>query len=323
MPWSNQGGGGQGPWGGRGPGGQQPPDLEDILRKGQDRVRGMLPGGFGGGRGLILVAVVAVGVWLATGFYRVEPDQQGVELVFGEWVATTQPGLNYNYPSPIGQVYKPPVTKVNRIEIGFREPPDTGRVMAARQVPGEALMLTGDENIIDINFVIFWIIKDAGEFLFNIRSQEATVKAVGESVMREVIGKTDISRALAEGRQEVEQQTFELVQEVLDEYGSGIQVTQVQLQKVDPPEAVIDAFRDVQAAKADHERTVNEAEAYQNSIIPRANGEKARILQEAEAYRQEVIARSEGEASRFLAVYNSYRVAKDVTIRRIYLETMQ
>jgi len=328
MPWSSQGGnggwrgGGQGPWG-RGPSGQQPPDLEELLRKGQDQVKRFLPGGVGGARGLFLIVIVAIAVWLGTGFYRVQPDEQGVELVFGKWVNTTQPGLNYNFPAPIGQVYRPKVTRVNRIEIGFRSGVDTGRGVITRQVPNESLMLTGDENIVDINFVVFWIIKDAGKFLFNIRAPEETVKAVAESVMREVIGKTPIAFALAEGRQEVEAQTFQLMQKVLDEYQSGIQITQVQLQKVDPPEAVIAAFRDVQAARADRERSINEAQAYANSIIPRARGEAAQIVQQAEAYRNQVVKGAEGDASRFLAVYKSYLKAKDVTVKRIYLDTMQ
>ena len=315
MTWSSQGGGGEG--------GQQPSDLVELLRKGQDRIGRFIPGGVGGARGLVLIIALLLAVWLGSGFYRVQPDEQGVELVFGEWVTTTQPGLNYNWPSPIGQVYTPKVTKVNRIEVGFRSSVDTGRGVAQRNVLSESLMLTGDENIIDTHFVVLWVIKDAGEYLFNIRAQEETVKAVAESAMREVIGKTDIAAALAEGRQQVEVQTIELMQQVLDEYGSGILINQVQLQKVDPPEAVIAAFRDVQAARADRERTINEAQAYANSIIPRARGGAARIVQEAEGYREEVVARAQGDAERFLAVYDSYKVAKEVTIKRIYLETMQ
>ncbi len=328
MPWSSQGGnggwkgGGQGPWG-RGPSGQQPPDLEELLRKSQDRMKSFLPGGLGGARGIILLVVVALAVWLGSGFYRVQPDEQGVELVFGKWVNTTQPGLNYNFPAPIGQVYRPKVTRVNRIEVGFRAGVDTGRGTLARPVLSESLMLTGDENIVDINFVVFWVIKDAGKFLFNIRAPEETVKAVAESVMREVVGKTNIAFVLAEGRSQVELQTLDLMQKVLDEYGAGIQVTQVQLQKVDPPEAVIASFRDVQAARADRERAINEAQAYANSIIPRARGEAAQIVQQAQAYREQVVAQAEGEAKRFISVYDAYRQAKDVTVKRMYLDTMQ
>jgi membrane protease subunit HflK len=328
MPWSNQGGGGgpwqggggpQGPWG-RGPGGPQPPDLEDLLRKGQDRVRQMLPGGLGGGRGIAVVVALIVAIWAATGFYRVLPDEQGVELVFGKWVQTTQAGLNYNFPAPIGEVFTPKVTRVNRVDIGYRS---EGGTASTRSVPTESLMLTGDENIIDINFVVFWVIEDAGKYLFNIRQPDETVKDVAESAMREVVGKQKIGSALAEGRSIIEVATLDLMQRVLDAYESGIRVTQVELQKVDPPAAVIDAFRDVQAARADKDRFVNQAEAYRNSILPVAQGEAVKLTQEAEAYKQETINRALGEANRFTAVYNQYVLAKDVTKRRLYLETMQ
>ena len=324
MPWNSPGGdgSGRGPWG-RGPGGPLPPDLEDLLREGQDRVKRFLPGGFGGARSLVLIIALIIAVWLGSGFYTVEPDEQGVELVFGEWLATTQPGLNYNYPAPIGQIYRPKVTRVHRVEIGYRSGSETTRSTISRQVPNEALMLTGDENIIDVNFVVLWIIKDAGQFLFNIRSPEQTVGDAAESAMREVIGKTNAEYAFSDGRLDVETRTQELLQSILDEYGAGVQITQVQLQKVDPPEAVIDSFRDVQRARADLERAINEAEAYANSIIPRARGEAAQIVQQANAYKAEVVARAEGDAKRFLSVYDSYKVAREVTIQRIYLETME
>jgi membrane protease subunit HflK len=318
MPWSNQGGGGSGP---------QPPDIEGLLRKGQDRMKRFLPGGFGGVRGAALIISLAAAVWLGSGFYQVAPDEQGVELIFGKWSPTTgvtQPGLNYNWPSPIGQVYKPKVTHVNRIEIGFRSGTDgTTRSTLQRQVSNEALMLTGDENIIDINFVVLWVINDAGKFLFNIRDAEQSITDVAESAMREVIGKTNGNRARAEGRLEVEIKTRELLQKTLDEYGAGVLITQLQLQKVDPPEAVIDAFRDVQRARADRERAINDAQGYANSIIPQARGEAAQLLEEARAYKAEVVARSQGDAERFLAVYEAYKTGREVTIKRIYLETME
>ncbi len=184
-------------------------------------------------------------------------------------------------------------------------------------------MLTGDENIVDINFVVLWMIKDAGQFLFNIRDPETTVKAVAESVMREIIGKTPIAEATTEARGRIEVNSREQMQQILDAYGAGILITQVQLQKVDPPSEVIDAFRDVQRAQADRERAQNEAEAFANDILPRARGDAERISQEAQAYRQEVVAKAEGEASRFLAVYQAYSKARDVTTKRIYLETME
>ena len=335
MPWNNQGGGwqgggGQGPWGGRPGGGQQPPDLEELLRRSQEKVRRIFPGGgggpgFGGNRkAMIIIPLALIVIWLASGFYRVQPDEQGVVLRFGDWIKTTQPGLNWHLPSPIETVYTPKVTRSNRVEVGFRAAGDvTVRAAGGRDVPDESLMLTGDENIVDINFVLLWVIKDAGEYLFNIRDPESTVKAVAESVMREIIGKTPIAEATTEARAEIELQARELTQAILDAYGAGILVTQVQLQKVDPPSEVIDAFRDVQRAQADRERAQNEAETYANDILPRARGEAERLLQESQAYRQEVVARADGDAQRFVSVYNEYAKARDVTVQRIYLETME
>src|SRR5690606_5585168 len=251
-------------------------------------------------------------------------DEQGVVLRFGEWNRTTPPGLHYALPYPIETVDTPKVTRINRIEIGFRAVGDTvGRPEAGRQVPEEALMLTGDENIVDINFSVFWRIADAGDFLFNVRAPETTIKGVAESTMREIIGQTPIALALAEGRGKIEGAVQERMQRTLDDYGAGVSITQVQLLKVDPPQEVIDAFRDVQRARADQERLRNEAEAYRNDIIPRARGDAERLTQEAEAYKQEVVARSQGDAERFESVYAAYAAAKDVTTRRIYLETLE
>jgi modulator of FtsH protease HflK len=334
MPWTNQGGGGGGgPWGSggsRGPGGQGPwnrggpqtPDLEELLRRSQDRFRRMFPGGTNGSRGVVLIVVAAILIWLASGLYRVQPDEQGVVLRFGQWVRTTATGsgLNYHLPFPIETVLKPKVTTVNRVDVGFRTTSAGGSL---RGVPEEALMLTGDENIVDVNFTVFWVIKDAGKYLFNIRDPEDTVKALSESAMREVIGQTKIQAALAEARRDVETNARKLLQQVLDQYGSGIDVTQLQLQKVDPPAPVVESFRDVQRARADAERARNEAEAYANDILPRARGDAERIIQEGEAYKQEVVARAQGDAQRFLSIYEQYKQAKDVTTKRIYLETME
>ncbi|MBV9522529.1 MAG: FtsH protease activity modulator HflK [Alphaproteobacteria bacterium] len=332
-PW------GGGPWGGppRGGGngqaprgrGPQPPNFEELLRRSQDQFRRWLPGGAGGGNKRTLyaaIAAVAVALWLASGFYRVQPDEQGVVLRFGRYDRTSAPGLNYRLPSPIESVLTPKVTRVNRLEVGYRssaEATTSARMAAARQVPEEALMLTGDENIVDINFTVFWLINDAQRYLFNIRNPEGTVKAAAESAMREVVGRTPIASALAEGRKQIEDDTQKLLQNVLDSYGSGITVTQVQLQKVDPPTPVIDAFRDVQRARADQERKRNEAEAYRNGILPVARGEAVRLVQEAEAYKQQVVAEAQGDAQRFLSVYNAYLTAQDVTTRRLYIETME
>ena len=215
------------------------------------------------------------------------------------------------------------MTRVNRTEIGYRNAEGPGRGQVTRQVPEEALMLTGDENIVDINFTVFWVIKDAQAYLFNIRDPEATVKSAAESAMREVVGETPIAQALSEGRGKIETDTQALLQGILNVYNAGIELTQLQLLKVDPPAPVIDAFRDVQRALADRERLRNEAESYRNDIIPRARGDAVRIKQEADAYRQEITARSQGDADRFLSVYNAFKAAQDITLQRLYLETME
>jgi membrane protease subunit HflK len=337
MPWSNQGGGnGGGPWGsppggggnpspwGRPPGGgSQTPDLEDLLRKGQERLRRLLPGGLGSGKGVALALAVLAGLWLASGFYRVQPDEQGVVLRFGQWVRTEPPGLRYHLPGPIEAVLTPKVTRVNRIEIGYRSGGDGRRSGGERDVPDESLMLTGDENIIDIDFTVFWVIKDAGRYLFKVREPEVTVKKTAESAMREVIGRTELQPALTEARQQIEASTLQLLQHMLDEYQTGVQVTQVQLQKSDPPTPVVDAFNDVQRARADRERLRNEAEAYRNDIIPRARGDAERLIQEAQAYREQVVSLAQGDAARFLSIYQAYSQSRDVITRRMYLETME
>jgi membrane protease subunit HflK len=327
-PWGAgpRGGGGGSPWGsGRGGSGGSrgptPPNLEDILRRSQDRFRRLLPGGFGSAAGIGLVVAVILVLWLVSGFYRVLPDQQGIVLRFGAYNRTTQPGLNYHLPAPIETSLTPSETQINRIEICYRT--SEARGAAGRQLPEEALMLTGDENIVDINFTVFWLIKDAQSYLFNIRNPEATVKSAAESAMREVVGETPIAAALAEGRGKIESQTQALLQRILDSYGAGIQITQVQMAKVDPPAPVIDAFRDVQRALADRERLRNEAEAYRNDILPRARGEAAQIRQGADAYRAEITARAQGDADRFLSVYHAFKQAEDVTLQRLYLETME
>ena len=320
-PWgSPSGGGGNGS--GRGP---RPPDVEEIIKKIQETINKILPGGgSGGGKSIIVGAVILAIIWVGSGLYRVLPDEQGVVLRFGKFVKTTQPGLNYHIPFPIESVQTPKVTKVNRMDIGFRSERDSGFSSGGvADVPEESLMLTGDENIVNIDFSVFWVIKDAGNFLFKIQDPQGTVKAAAETAMREVIAKSQLQPILTEGRAIIEAETEEIIQSILDEYNSGIQITQVQTQKADPPDQVIDAFRDVQAARADMERSKNEAEAYANDVIPRARGEAQKILQAAEAYKKEVVAKAEGEASRFVAIYTEYAKAKVVTQERMYLETME
>ena len=328
----------RGPWGSGGSGG--PPDLEALIRRAQNFLRGLLPPGIGGGGGgggfspggqlgFILVAALVLGGWLFTGFYNVQPDEQGVVLRFGAFNRTTFPGLNYHMPWPIEQVLRPPVTRVNRVEVGYRsmQPPDAravrGRDATLRNVSEESRMLTGDENIIDIDFAVFWRVRDAGAFLFNTRNPDLTVKSAAESVMREVIGRTPIQPALTGARGEIEASVLKGVQAILDQYGSGVEITQVQMQKVDPPAAVIDSFRDLQRASTDADRMRNEAQAYHNDIVPRARGDAARIIAEADAARQVSTAESTGQTQRFLSVLKAYQAAKDVTMERLYIETMQ
>ncbi|MBM3504761.1 MAG: FtsH protease activity modulator HflK [Alphaproteobacteria bacterium] len=340
MPWNNQGGGwqpggGRGPWGqgpsqgggggsGGGGGGRGPqsPDLEDLLRRGQERFKRVLPGGPRSPRAFGLIILGFVALWLVSGFFQVAPDEQGVVLRFGKWVRTTDPGLHYHLPSPIEEVLKPKVTRVNREDIGFRTVTETRRGREGDLLE-ESLMLTGDENIVDLRFSVLWVIRDAGQFLFNIQDPAGTVKAASESAMREVVGRNKISYVLAEGRAPIEAQTRDLIQRIVDQYGAGVRITEAKLQRADPPGQVIDAFRDVQRARADLERQRNEAEAYQNDIVPRAKGDAERLIQEAEAYKEQVILTARGDAQRFLSIYKEYKGAREVTARRMYLETME
>jgi modulator of FtsH protease HflK len=335
MPWSNQGGGPwgsgpKGPWG-SGPqsSGPTPPDLEDWLRRGQDKLRTVLPGGSGGlgSKGFGIIAAFAVILWGLSGIFVVEPDELGVVLRFGQYVRQVPPGLNYHLPSPIETVLTPKALKVNQINIGLRVLDDARRGGNAtiRDVPEESLMLTGDENIVDIDFTVFWRVKPGGvgDYLFNIQNPEGTVKAVAESAMREVVGHSNIQPLLTGARQVTETAVHELMQKTLDYYGSGITIQQVQLQKVDNPAQVIDAARDVQAARADAERAQNEAHSYANRVVPEARGKVAQITQAAEAYREQTVAEATGQTSRFLQILDQYQKAPDVTRQRMYLETME
>ena len=332
MPWSNQGGGpwgsggSKGPWG-SGPqsSGPTPPDLEELLRRSQDRLKGILPGGNLGGRGVLLIVLAAIVVWGFSGFFRVEPDELGVVLRFGKYIRDAKPGLNYHLPYPVETVLTPKVTVVQPIHIGMRLIEDPRRGTQVRDVPEESLMLTGDETIVDVDFTVFWVVKTggAGDFLFNIQNPQGTVKAVAESAMREVVGRSEIQAVLTGARQATETGVHELMQRVLDNYQSGIQVTQVQMQKVDPPQQVIDSFRDVQAARADLERAQNEAQTYANRVVPEARGRAAQVTQSAEAYREQTVADAKGRAARFSKVLDEYKKAPDVTRQRLYLETME
>ncbi len=332
MVWSPNDGDNQSPWGsGKNEGNRgskksngsfDPGNYDDMIKNFQDKFKSMFPKN--SSSNLLVLFLVVAFVWLASGFYRVGTDEQGVVLRFGKYVRTSEPGLHYHLPMPIENVKKPKVTKVNRIEVGFRNTQSQfSQNSQTRQVPEEALMLTGDENIVDLNFTVFWIINEARDFLFNVRNPEATIKSIGESVMREKIGQTPIDPILSEGKSIVEEDAKQKLQEVLDYYKSGILITQVQLQKADPPEMVIDSYRDVQRAKTDEQKLINEAQAYRNDIIPKARGEAEKLIQESEAYKKEVVSKAKGEAERFISVYDSYKKAKDVTRKRIYLETLE
>jgi len=342
MPWNNQGGGnnGGGPWGqggggggsgsggsggpwGQGGGGGQPPqDIDAIIRQGRDAWRRMMPGGgASSGRTFTLLVLVFGLIWAATGFYRVNPQQQGVVLRFGEWVRTSPPGLHYHLPFPIESVLTPEVTSDNRIEIGFRDV--SGNSSSRRDIADESQMITGDENIVDIDFVVFWRIADAGQYLFNLAEPDQTIKVTAEAVMREIIGRTAIQTALTEGRQDIQVQARQQLQDLLNEYGAGVRVRDVQLLAVDPPADVIDAFNEVQRARQDRDRLKNEAEAFSNDIVPRARGEAAKLVSEAEAYQAEVVNRASGDASRFDQIFQAYLKDKAVTKERIYIETVE
>ncbi|MEE8334081.1 MAG: FtsH protease activity modulator HflK [Alphaproteobacteria bacterium] len=324
MPWQQQGGsgGGGGPWD-SGSRGKQPPDLEEMIRKGQEKFRGMVPGGMGSGKVIGLAVLGIILLWMFSGIYRVQPGERGVELMFGKFVKETNAGLHIWAPAPFGQVLKPNVERTNEITVGYRGGGGGGHSATTRDVPQESLMLTGDQNIIDIDYVVQWRIKNARDYLFNIRDVATTIKLASESAIREVVGQTPLEDALALKRTDVEIGTKVLLQKILDDYGAGVFIADVKMQKVDPPQPVIDAFNDVQRAKQDQERERNEAEAYANDIIPRAKGEAQRQIQQATAYREQQIKQAEGEASRFLSVYNAYKGGKEVTIKRLYLERMQ
>ena len=270
------------------------------------------------GKGLALIGSLLTIAWLSAGVYNVQPDEQGVVLRFGRWVETSGPGLHYHFPFPIEAVLLPKVTKVNQLQLG------TARVVGSDGYdnPHDRQMLTGDENIVEAECAVFWRIKEAGQFLFKVDRPEAAIKIAAESALREIIGRTPIQAAMSDKRQQIADQTRDLLQALLDKSGSGVFITQVQLQRVDPPAAVIDAFNDVQRARADQERARNEAEAYANDIIPRARGETSNILQQAEAYKSQVVNLAEGEAKSFQSVYSSYAKAKEVTAWRLYLESV-
>ena len=335
MAWNKPGNGNSGnkdPWGSRGGGHQGPPDLDEIVRNIQARLSGLFGGGRGGGRGgrvgglraggigFGAVLVAALVLWGVSGFYIVQQAERGVVLRFGKLQEVTQAGLRWHLPYPIETVKKVNVQNVFAIEIGYRSNERTGRVS---RVPKEALMLTEDENIIDIEFAVQYQITNAADYLFNVNDPEATIVQVAESAIREIVGKNTMDFVITEGRDDVAIRTQGLLQEILDRYKSGITITTAKMQKAQPPEQVKAAFDDAVKAREDEQRLKNEAQAYANDILPRARGTAARLLQEGEAYKASVIARAGGDSERFLEIAREYAKAPEVTRERLYLETME
>ncbi len=337
MPWSNQtggggwkgGSGGGGPWGqgprGGGGSGGQPPDLEEILKRGQDKMKQAMGGGGGvPGPLLFLAAAVAIAAvaWSAF-FFRVNPDELGVVMRFGQFVRQEPPGLHFRLPYPIEEVALPKVTQIRSTQVGFRSAGEGRTIATSSDVREESLMLTGDENIVDIDFVVQWQIRDAAEFLFNIQNPENTVKEVAESAMRELVGRAKIQPILTDQRQQIAAEVQKLLQLTLDRYKAGIQIREVQLLNATPPPEVREAFLGVQDAANEKVTLKNQADAYANRVVNEAKGDAERILQAAEGYKQQTVAEASGQSSRFLQVYEQYKKAPDVTRQRMFLETME
>ena len=328
MSWNNQGGGGPwrsgpGPWG-HGPTGSPPPgDIEEWLRRLQDGLKGLgggRGGGFGfGARGLLLIALVVVLIWFALGsFYTVQPNEVGINLVFGRYTGKTAAGLNTNWPWPIGTVIKVPVWDQQITEVGYRS-------VDGVENYAESQMLTGDQNIVNVRFRVIWQIDPANpeDYVFNFLYPKETVKAVAESVMREVVGLKTIDGVLTSDRKSIEPDVRDRMQKVLEGYHAGVLVKQVQLQSVDVPSQVVSAYRDVTAAQQDLQRAVNDADTYANRVVPEAEGAASRILAEAKAYREQTILQAKGQTARYNQIYAQYKNAPGVTRERIYLETME
>jgi modulator of FtsH protease HflK len=331
MSWNNQGGGpwrpqGRGPWG-QGPSGSKPPsDLEDVIRRVQEALGKLSPGGAGpsgkgvGGRGPLLILLAALLLWFAWGtFYTVQPSEVGINMVLGRYTGKTGAGLNTNWPWPIGSVIKVPVWDQQITEVGYRGPGGGG------DIPEESQMLTGDNNMVDVHFRVSWQIDPAKpeDYVFTILNPRETVKAVAETIMREEVGLKTIDGILTTDRKSVETDVQKRMQQVLDGYRAGVLIKQVQLQSVDAPSQVISAYRDVTAAQQDQQRAVNEAETYANKVVPEAEGGASRILAEAKAYREQTILEAKGQTARYNQIYQQYKKAPAVTRERMYLETME
>lgn len=319
-PWGNMGPGGSGGQGG----GDIPPDLDEMLRKAQENLRKVMPNAAGPGRFGGILAVAAVGLWLASGFYFVNPGENAVITQFGKWTRTQQePGLGYRLPWPVQAATVMNVTVDRRIQIGFNEGESRGGGATKRDIPEESLMLTSDANIVDLDLVVLWNISKAEDYLFNLRDQEQTIKKVAESAIREVVGQTRLQPITTGNRNDVAARAEKIMQQTLDSYKSGVAIKSVVIREATVHPDVIEAFEDVVAAGQDAERFQNEANIYANDILPRARGEATKMLQEAEAYKASIIAKAEGDAGRFDAIYAAYVNGKEVTKQRIYIETME
>ena len=325
MSWNEPGGGKKDPWSGR-KNENGPPDLDEVIRSFQEKLSGIFGGGSGGGdskggslKGLGFIAAGAVVLWGLSGFYIVDEGKQGVETRFGAYVSTSQPGLNWRFPSPIEQVQIVDVQNVQVVEVGYR----SGGRQGLGSVPREALMLTKDENIVDVRLAVQYQVKNAKDFVFNVKNPSATLKQVTESAERGVIGHSTMDFVLTEGRSEIVAEIQTEIQKVMDSYQSGVLITTVNLQDAQPPEQVQGAFEDAIKAREDEQRLINEAEAYSNEVVPVARGAASRKTQEAEAYKERVIAQATGEVSRFGQLLKEYKKAPNVTRQRIYLESME
>lgn len=329
MSWNEPGGDKKDPWSGRGDQ-NGPPDLDEAVRNLQEKLGKFFGGGNGDGNSSmpeypkknmkILGAAVISAIWLGSGFYIVDEGNNGVETRFGQYIGTTQSGLNWHIPAPVEQVYIVNVKQQRFIEVGYRS---AGSEQMVGSVPKEALMLTRDENYVDVRLAVQYQVKDAKDFLFNVVNPAATLKQVTESVQRGVIGSNDMDFVLTEGRSEIVTQIKKEIQTIMDEYQSGIQITSVNLQDAQPPEQVQKAFADAIKAREDQQRLINEAQAYANDVVPRARGAAARKIQEAEGYKEQAIAQATGETSRFGKLVAEYSKAPEITRKRMYIETME
>lgn len=325
-PWGNGDGGGKNPWGGRSGGGNgpQPPDLDEILRRAQESLSGYFPGGVGPGKLIALGSLTLLVLWLASGFYIIQPGVYGVIKRFGAWNRTeTSEGLGYHLPWPIESVEQVNVTEIRRMTIGFQEHRSFGTSAEKQGIPEESHMLTSDANIVDLHMIVLWNIRSAEDFLFNIEDQEGTIKKVAESAIREVVGQTRMFPIITQERDAVAQKAREIMAENLDAYHSGVHITQVLIQKAEVHPDVQDAFQDVQSAKQDAENASNLAQAYRQDVIPKAEGQAIEMIQKAQGYKESAIAKATGEAARFESIYKAYTSSKDVTRQRLYIESME